>query len=159
MNLRAGFAFFIGGVILALTASQILVGSGQPFPVSPISLVLTLGLLGPLIYAFTLPVRQYQRKLRQFEEGKSARPQRLNPFFALRVLVLSRAGSLAGAGFLGWHIGLLAGLAILGSGNSSLALSLGWGVLASSLLTAFAAAGEHNCKVPEDRTPPDGATV
>jgi hypothetical protein len=159
VKLGAGLAFFGVGVVLALAIAQTLVTSGRPFPASPSSFVFTLGFLGPVIFALTLPVRRYQHRLRQFEEGKSARPERLNPFYAFRVLVLSRAGGLAGAGFMGWHIGLFAALAILGSANSMLTSGLTWGASASVSLAAFAIAAEHNCKVPKDRTPPDGAAA
>jgi hypothetical protein len=159
LNIRAWFSLFAVGAVLSVTLAQILVSIGRPFPVSPISLTVTIGLLGPVVFALTLPVRRYQKSLERFQDGKAERPARVNPFYAFRVLVLSRASALAGSGFVGWHSGLLASLAILGVAGGSILPSLLWGLLASCALLGFAIWAEQNCKIPGDRTPSDGATT
>lgn len=159
LNLRAWLSVFTAGAILAVTLAQILVSIGRPFPASPFSLTVTLALLGPIVFGLTLPVRRYQKRLERFQDGQAPRPARVNPFYAFRVLVLSRASALAGSGFLGWHIGLLAAVAILGVAGNSLLPNLFWGILASALLLLLSVWAEQNCRVPGDRPPPDGANA
>lgn len=157
LSLRGLLSLLAVGFVLAVTAAQLLVSFGWAFPVSPLSLTLTLALLGPLVFAATLPIRRYQKRLERYFAGKAARPERVNPFYAFRVLLLSRASALAGSGFLGWHIGLLAALALLGVAGSSLLPGLIWGLLASALLSGLSVWAEFNCRIPGDQPPPGEA--
>ena len=113
---------------------------GLPILVPPISLPLTLAVIGILIVVLAWPVRRGTR-------GTTHPP--VNPFVALRIAVLAKASSLSGALILG--VGLGIALYVL---TRSVVPSLAtlWLALATALGAAILLAGglvaEHFCTLP-----------
>lgn len=91
-------ALAIAGGALAYAAEVILVRMGQPTVIPPLTLALTLALLGVIIPALAWPIRQMVRR---------QRPIVIDPFYATRVLLVSKAGSLSAAGLAGATVGAL----------------------------------------------------
>ncbi len=99
------FGFSAVGLVLGLALSQLSAGFGYVFPASPASLPISLLVLALANYLFSYPIYRYRKRLGGYKEG--IRPERPNPFYAVRVLILARASVLAGALFAGWHAGLI----------------------------------------------------
>lgn len=150
------FTWFILGIVLGTSTSQFMVSTGEAFPVSPVSLSITLLACAAVGYSFTIPILRYRKKLDRFAKGEiKDRPERVNPFRAFRILVLARSVAIAGAGFLGWHSGQLIWLFAFSVVASGLLLQTVFGALGGTAMLVAGLLGEQNCKTPED--PKDGA--
>jgi hypothetical protein len=102
----------IGWVVPAATAgyllSRIITSNGGQVPVTPINLLLTLVAISIILAGFAVPMLRYRRALAdQQKNSSSPRPKRLNPFYAVRLLMLAKATAMSGALFTGWHIGVI----------------------------------------------------
>ena len=90
-----------------LTARLVTANGGQ-VPVTPINLILTLASISIILASFAMPMLRYRRALEaQLEDSSAPRPKRLNPFYAVRLLLLAKATAISGALFSGWHIGVI----------------------------------------------------
>jgi lysylphosphatidylglycerol synthetase-like protein (DUF2156 family) len=120
----------------------LLTASGRPIVIPSLSLAVSLFLIAVVTLGLAVPIYRSSRGLRS---------ARVNPFFALRVVVLAKASSLAGA--------------LLGGGALAIAIYLlsrtvspGAGSITSSFVVAGAAIGllvaglvaEHLCTIPPD---------
>lgn len=102
----------LGWVVPATTAgyllSKIITSNGGQVPVTPINLLLTLLAISIILAGFALPMVRYRRALAEQQKNSSSpRPKRLNPFYAVRLLMLAKATAISGALFTGWHIGVI----------------------------------------------------
>lgn len=136
--------------------ASLLVSRGQQVPVSPINLLITLAAIASVLLGLAVPIWRYRTSLKQAEK----RPKRVDPFYAVRVLLLAKASSIAGAVFAGWHIGVvlyqLSGQVVV----QVLVLSNTLGVFASIALIIAAIVTEQICRLPQDPTPdPDQAVT
>ncbi|MFY9304089.1 MAG: DUF3180 domain-containing protein [Rhodoluna sp.] len=143
---------FLSGLILATAvvgyfAASLLVSRGFQVPVSPTNLLITLGAIGVVLLALSIPIWRYRNALR---DSKVARPKRVDPFYAVRVLLLAKASSLAGALFAGWHIGVVGYQLFSPVVVPVSALQNGLGFIASFALVASAYVTEQLCKLPND---------
>lgn len=146
--------WLLAGIVLGASFVQLMVSSGSPFPVSPDSLIITLPVTAIASYLATLPVLNYRRKLERFQKGEiKNRPRRVNPFYAFRVLILSRALAIAGSGFIGWHLGELIWLAAFSVPTSGLLLPTVLALIGGILMLLAGVFGESNCKAPKDSDP------
>jgi membrane protein implicated in regulation of membrane protease activity len=151
-------AAVIAGAILGISVAALLVSLGMPLPVSTPTLILTLLGVGIIALLLTIPLVDYRRRLDRYLLGKTKdRPERVNPFYAYRVLMWARASALAGAGFLGWHIGQLVWLGSFAVLASAPVQSAGLGASASAALVILAWVAERNCRAPEDQDGESGA--
>lgn len=88
--------------------SKIITSNGGQVPVTPINLLLTLVAISIILAGFAVPMLRYRRALtEQKKNSSSPRPKRLNPFYAVRLLILAKATAISGALFTGWHIGVI----------------------------------------------------
>lgn len=146
--------WLISGLVLGASFAQLMVSSGQPFPVSPESLLVTLPITAVAIYLSTLPVMRYRKRQEKYLRGElKDRPARVNPFYAFRVLILSRALSMAGAGFAGWHLGQLIWVFAFSVPGAQLLTPTFFGLLGGSAMLLGGILGEQNCKAPKDPDP------
>lgn len=88
----------VGGALM-YAAELVLLRVGQPLVVPPITLAVALALLGVIIPVLAWPVRQFTR-------GK-VRVGYVDPFYATRVLLVSKAGSLTASALTGGGVGVL----------------------------------------------------
>lgn len=129
---------------------QWLLSSGMQLNFSHPLLAINLFLTGAVVYALSLRVLSYQRKLAEFRDGKtSKRPARPDPIWSFRLLILTKSVAYVGAGFLGWHLGALVFLLV----NTPTQVFPAIAVLgtASSIMTVAAGIlGERNLRTPDD---------
>lgn len=140
--------FFAIGLVLSISAIQLLAGNGLPFPLSPNSLLITLPLMGIVVYLASWPIYRYRRELEHFTQG--ARPARPNPFYAFRVMVLARATALAGSLFFGWHLGAGFWLLAFSVAPGALLAPTGFGLLGSAVMLVGGLLGQLNCRTPKN---------
>jgi hypothetical protein len=93
------FALAVVGCALMYAAEMILLRVGQPIVVPPITLAVALSLLGVIIPVLAWPVRQTTRGQSPFGY--------IDPFYATRVLLVSKAGSLTASALTGGALGVL----------------------------------------------------
>ena len=146
-GLPAGLA--IAGGVLGWLLEIGLAAAGSAVLVPPYSLSVALAGIGLILVAAGWPIRQAVR-------GTATR--RLDPFLAMRVLLLAKAstlaGSLIGGGCLGVALYLLS-RPVLPAAALAPAISA---VIASAALVAAGLLVEHWCRVPpEDDDPADPA--
>jgi hypothetical protein len=102
----------LGWVVPAATAgylfSKYAVSSGGQVPVAPLNLILTFLAISVILAIFAAPMFRYRRELAaQRKSAGAPRPKRLNPFYAVPLLVLAKATAIAGALFAGWQLGVI----------------------------------------------------
>ena len=146
MNLPNARALTLIGLIAfiaAAAASQLATGFGFAIPAAPPSVAVTVVVIGIAVLVASLPISSYRR---QKESGK--RVTRPNPFYAVRVLLFSRAAEITATGFLGWNLGLgiwLAAFTPAALMQQTLVSAL---FCLGGLLAALLA--EWNCRAPKD---------
>ena len=138
--------------VVSFFAVRLLVANGNPLPVSPVNLLITLVAIALVVLALSLPIWNYKNALK-----KKPAPKRVDPFYAVRVLLLSKASSISGSIFLGWHIGAVTSQLISPVTAGSALIQNGAGVVASLVLISSSVAAEHICRLPDDSDSPDQA--
>lgn len=144
----------IVGLAVVSLAEFALAMNGRSVLVPPLTLAVTLAVFGVLIVAVAIPIRRSV-------SGKSV--ARVDPFYALRVVMLAQASALGGALLLGAGLGVvvyLLSLPVLPSGGSA-ALAVAT-IVGAALLLAGGLVAESMCRIPpgKDREgdgPGDGA--
>jgi hypothetical protein len=130
--------------------ASILVGRGFQVPVSPTNLLITLGAIGVVLLALSIPIWRYRSALK---DSAVKRPKRVDPFYAVRVLLLAKASSIAGALFAGWHIGVVVYQLFSPVFITASVLQNGLGIIASFALLVSAFTTEQLCRLPNDQSP------
>ena len=150
---------FVIATIVAIASyflAGALVSRGMPIPISPNTLLVTLAAIATVLLLLSIPIWRYRSALKT----STTRPKRVDPFYAVRVLLLSKASSIAGAIFVGWHIGVLVyqltGQVVV----QALVFQNSLGIFASLVLVVAAVVTEQICRLPQDPTPdPDQAVA
>ena len=155
-KLRALILFAIPAAIAGFLLASLLVSRGQQVPVSPNNLLITLAAIATVLLGLAIPIWRYRTSLKE----PNKRPKRVDPFYAVRVLLLAKASSIAGSLFAGWHVGVvlyqLSGQVVV----EVLVLANTLGVFASFALIIASLVTEQICRLPEDPTPdPDSAVT
>ena len=99
-------------MVPAITAGflipRILVVNGGKVPITSLNLILTLPIIGILLLVAAIPMIRYRRALAaQLKTPTSTRPKRVNPFYAVRLVMMAKAIAISGSIFTGWHLGLV----------------------------------------------------
>jgi hypothetical protein len=97
-------AVLLAAAALGYFATRLLVSRGLGVPVSALNLVMALVLISVVLLLLAIPIFRYRAALKP---DQTIRPKRVDPFYAVRVVLLAKATSIAGAVFAGWHIGVL----------------------------------------------------
>jgi hypothetical protein len=144
----------LGWVIPSATAgylfSKVTVSNGGQVPVAPINLLLTFLAISVILAIFAAPMFAYRKALAERVKNATApRPKRLNPFYAVRLVVLSKATAIAGAIFAGWQLGVIwfqiSSPVIPGSVWQNLAA-----LVTSIVMIVAGLVIERICRIPED---------
>ncbi len=138
---------FVLSVVSFLTV-RLMVSNGLAIPTSPTNLLLALAFIAVVLLALSIPIWRYKAALTQYKTG--TRPKRVDPFYAVRVVLLAKASALTGAGFVGWHIGALVAQLSLPVSFTAALLQNSFGLVASLVLMASAVISEQICRLPED---------
>src|SRR5690606_23178848 len=135
------------GLVVGTLAELALSATGQPIIIPPLTLALTLAVVGVLVVALAWPVRRATR---------TVDPATVDPFYATRVLVFAKASALTGALLLGASLGALLFLVtrpIIGVGSVAI---VGASLLGAIMLLVGGLIGEHFCRAnPPDDDEPD----
>lgn len=141
--------------ILGWGASVIMVRSGLQLPTSTTQLLLMLPTVTAILIVLALPIFKYRSGIKAAianpkDASKAASIKRVDPFYALRVAMLSKAVSVSGSVFVGWHIGVL--VAVLEAPQLSTAgvWRCIFGILGAASMVAAGIVVERSCKVPPD---------
>jgi hypothetical protein len=134
--------------VLSFLAVRLLVSNGMPIPTSPTNLLLALAFIAVVVLGLAVPIWRYKTALTQYKTG--SRPKRVDPFYAVRVVLLAKASALTGSGFLGWHLGALIAQLSLPVGFTAALLQNSFGLVASVVLTAAAIISEQICRLPDE---------
>lgn len=136
--------------LLAYLAIRIAVGSGLAIPVSEPNLLLTLPAIGVVNIGLAVPILRYKSATRRFVSGaQKARPKRLNPFYAVRVVLVSKSAAIAGSWFLGWHLGVAANQVSTQVLSEALVNTVA-GIIGSLVMVVAGVVSERACRLPED---------
>ncbi len=140
--------FLAVGLVAGLSTSQLATSFGYSFLVSPGSMLIVLPVISVAIYLASLPIFRYRKKAEKYDSGP--RPNRPNPFYAFRVLLVARAVALTGSLFAGWHLGQLLWLISFSVAPTALVLPTVLGLLGSASMLGGGLLGEYNCRAPRD---------
>lgn len=144
----------IAWTVLATTAGyllpQIVVNQGGSIPISPLNIIITLPLIGIILLLMAIPIFKYRKALlTKAKDLNAVRPLPLNPFYAVRILLLAKSISISGSIFSGWHIGVVwlqLSSPIIPSSIVQNAMAL----LGSIVMTICAVLVERFCRVIDD---------
>ena len=143
-----------GITVLSFLAVRLLVANGMAVPASPTNLLVTLAAIAVILLALTIPIWRYKASLSQYSKGP--RPKRVDPFYAVRVLLLAKASAITGSVFVGWHLGAMIAQLSLPVSFTAALLQNSFGLVASVVLTIAAIVAEQICRLPDE--PKDNQT-
>jgi heme/copper-type cytochrome/quinol oxidase subunit 2 len=143
-----------GVTVLSFLAVRLLVANGMAVPASPTNLLVTLAAIAVILLALTIPIWRYKASLTQYTKGP--RPKRVDPFYAVRVVLLAKASAITGSGFVGWHLGAMIAQLSLPVSFTAALLQNSFGLVASVVLTVAAIVAEQICRLPDE--PKDNQT-
>ena len=140
-------------VVLAISvtsflAVRLMVSNGLAIPASPTNLLVTLAAIAVILLGLSIPIWRYKASLTQYSKGP--RPKRVDPFYAVRVLLLAKASALTGSGFIGWHLGAMIAQLSLPVSFTAALLQNSLGLVASMVLTVAAIVSEQICRLPDE---------
>jgi|688.fasta_scaffold186629_4 hypothetical protein len=143
-----------GVTVLSFVAVRLLVANGMAVPASPTNLLVTLAAIALILLGLTIPIWRYKASLTQYTKGP--RPKRVDPFYAVRVVLLAKASAITGSGFVGWHLGAMIAQLSLPVSFTAALLQNSFGLVASVVLTVAAIVSEQICRLPDE--PKDNQT-
>jgi hypothetical protein len=143
-----------GVTVLSFVAVRLLVANGMAVPASPTNLLVTLAAIALILLGLTIPIWRYKASLTQYTKGP--RPKRVDPFYAVRVVLLAKASAITGSGFVGWHLGAMIAQLSLPVSFTAALIQNSFGLVASVVLTVAALVSEQICRLPDE--PKDNQT-
>lgn len=136
------------------------VNHGHPLPVSHPSSLLTMPIIALVLVGLALPIFRYRKALLDLAKSGTdaagaarsgvrppARPKRLDPFYAVRVLLLAKSTSVASAVIAGFQLGLVFLQLATPVISTSIWLNV-TGVIGAVLALVVATLVERACKIP-----------
>jgi hypothetical protein len=150
-------AWFVSATTGGYLLPQVVINGGGSIPISPWNIIVTLPAIGVVLIAMAIPMFKYRNALRAISKVKAAggatsfsqRPKRLNPFYAVRLVMLAKAISISGAIFSGWHLGVV-WLQLTSPVIPTSTLQNGFGLFGSVVMTVCAIIVERICKITDD---------
>lgn len=130
------------------------IANGFHIPVSGISLSISVAVVAIILLVLVFPIWKYKRNLKEILQAKDATQVKkalpVDPFYAVRVLLLAKAASVTAALFIGWHSGVLTKQFLSPViANEAIGPNLS-AAIASLLLLAVAFIVVEICKLPDD---------
>ena len=146
--------------VVAWSASYVLVKlllqNGASIPVATPTVLISLPAIAIIELLIAIPIFRYRSELQKFIKS-GVRPKRIDPFYAMRVLVLAKATSIAGSLFLGAALALVFSQLSQPVVPDSIWLNAA-ALLESILLIVVALVIERACKLPDDGENASSAT-
>jgi len=84
--------------------------NGFHIPVSGVTLSISVGIVAIILLVLALPIWKYKRNLKKVLDAKESNVKKVlpvDPFYAVRVLLLAKAAAVTASLFIGWHSGVL----------------------------------------------------
>lgn len=146
LSIAAGYAY-----------SYWAISTGREVPISGLTLSISVVVVAVILISLAVPIWKYKRNLLKISEtlkdnptAKINKPLPVDPFFAVRVLTLAKAGAVTAGMLGGWHIGVLikqytAPVIVPGSTGTNIAAAI-----ASLILLGTALIVERICRLPRD---------
>ncbi len=131
----------VGGVI-SWAAQALLTTAGSPSFVPPVTFGVAVGLVGMILVALAWPIRRYVRR------HPGAKP--VDALYATRVVLLGKAGALAGAFFAGATLGVTVSLVVRPVVPEQAVAVTVVSVVGAILLTLGGVVAERWCTVPPE---------
>lgn len=130
------------------------VNHGHPLPTAHPTSLVTMPAIAIVLAALAYPIYRYRKQALDFAKTTAAgnstrpvRPKRLDPFYAVRVLVLAKSTSVASAAIAGFHIGLVILQLSTPVVSTGVWLNVA-GVIGGLLAMAVGLAVEGICRIP-----------
>jgi len=152
----------LSAAVAGFAYSNWAIANGFHIPVSGITLSVSVGVVAIILLVLVFPIWKYKRNLRKLLDAKEANVRKVHPvdpFYAVRVLLLAKAASVTAALFIGWHSGVLVKqftAPVIASEAIGPNLSA---AIASLLLLAIAFIVVEICKLPDDGNNTDKKSV
>lgn len=149
----------VGWAVSATTAGYLLpklvVNNGGAIPISPWNIIVTLPLIGIILLLMAIPMFKYRAALNaRAKDSAKQRPMPLNPFYAVRLVLLAKAIAISGAIFFGWHVGVV-WLQLTSPVITAATMQNVFALIGSLVMTVCAIIVERVCRITDDAT---GAT-
>ena len=130
--------------------STFAVNNGLEVPISGITLALSTALIAVVLLGLAVPIWKYKRSITK--ALTTSKPLPVNPFYAVRVLLLSKAAAITGAMLIGWHAGVLvkqftAPVVVTDATTPNITA-----LVAAVLLLIVGFVVEQICKLPSDKS-------
>lgn len=138
------FGWLVPTLTLAFFVAEYLVQNGEAIPAAGLEIIVTLPLLGLAVVFMAIPIFKYRKAM----VDRKVVP-RVNPFYAVRVVLLAKAMALSGAIFTGWHAGLAWAQFSSPVVSDAIWQNL-WAMLGAIVMVVCGLIVERNCRVPED---------
>lgn len=150
----------VGWAVTATTTGYLLpklvVNNGGAIPISPWNIIVTLPLIGIILLVMAIPMFKYRAALNaRVKDSTKPRPMPMNPFYAVRLVLLAKAISISGAIFSGWHIGVV-WLQLTSPVITAATMQNVLALVGSLLMTICAIIVERICRITEDGTGTEG---
>lgn len=144
----------VGWAVSATTSGYLLpkfvVNAGGAIPISPLNIIITLPLIGVLLVLMAIPMFRYRKaSMARSKDIAKPRPMPMNPFYAVRLVLLAKAIAISGAIFSGWHIGVV-WFQLTSPIVPSSTLQNGLALLGAVVMTACAIIVERICRITDD---------
>ena len=141
--------------ILAFGFCAWMVRAGAAIPVSTTQLLLMLPTVAAILVILALPIFRYRAAIKAaLENPKDAKLaaaiKRVDGFYALRVAMLSKAVSVTGSMFVGWHVGVLISVVSAPQWTAGSLWRCIFGLLGGGVMIAAGLIVERSCKIPPD---------
>ncbi len=141
----------IAAGVISFGYSTYAVNNGLEIPITGISLSISTALIAVILLALAVPIWKYKRNLIKLATSTN-KLLPVNPFYAVRVLLLSKAAAITGAIFIGWHAGVLvkqftAPVVVTDATTPNITA-----LVAAVLLLIVGFVVEQICKLPSDKS-------
>jgi hypothetical protein len=136
--------------IVGFGYSTFAVNNGLEVPISGITLSISTAFIAVILLGLAVPIWKYKRSITK--ALTTSKPLPVNPFYAVRVLLLSKAAAITGAMLIGWHAGVLvkqftAPVVVIDATTPNITA-----LVAAVLLLIVGFIVEQVCKLPSDKS-------
>ena len=129
---------------------KLVVSTGGAIPISPWNIIVTLPLIGIILLLMAIPMFKYRAAINaRVKDSNKQRPMPLNPFYAVRLVLLAKAISISGSIFSGWHIGVV-WLQLTSPVITAATMQNVFALIGSLVMTVCAIIVEHVCRITDD---------
>jgi hypothetical protein len=138
-------SYAIGAAVFSGVLCETLVSRGKALPVAPLNLPITVLAIGVAIGLLSIPMARYRQALKDPKRVA----KRLNPHYAFRVVALAKSGSVAGALFAGWHLGIMLVQLTLPAVSATVGYSI-FGLITAVVTAVISVIVEYLFRIPPD---------